>query len=155
VGESVSRVVSHGAESEGKGKNVKIPHDDFTGTAVPTREVPLSLDGEPFTLDLSEDTLTALKSVCSQDGRGPALMKALYVKSRPVAVKSGIAAITAGETPAITAGDNHPVFTEPVPVTVDQEEVRAWAKKQPQFRGKIKDRGRLASHVVAAFVAAR
>lgn len=123
---------------------MKVPHSDFLGTDVPTREFPITVEGVPYILDMSEDDITVLKAICAQDGSGPVLLRAL-VNGEPIPHE---------ETPAEPETPQTPTVTPAVPVSVDPSLVREWAKTRAEWRGKVKDRGALSPALIAAYVEA-
>lgn len=97
---------------------MKVPHEDFLGTYVPTQEIPIIIDDQEYVLDLSDDTLTVLKAICAQDGTGPELLR-LLVNGEPI-------------YRADDDDPNPPVTPVPPadPEALDLTVVREWAKTE-------------------------
>lgn len=63
--------------------------DDMTGKAVPTTEVAIVIAGAKASVDLSEDSVTALKALAAQDGSAPELFRALFGKTSSSSSEAG------------------------------------------------------------------
>jgi Lsr2 len=114
-------------------------NDDVTGLPVTdATEVKITIDGVTGTLDLSAESLAALRALAAGDGASA--LAALLAPPESTAK-------TSRPRSGKRSGDAKPVAGTDAPV----DEIRAWAKGNGFT---VNDRGRVPKDAVAAFIAA-